>query len=843
MGKDLYDAHAEFKDTMDQCDAILTAQGDLDEPLLSVIFSGKASLNDKYAQAAVFSLQVSLYALFDSWGVVASVVIGKGLGELAAAHIAGAMSLEDALKLAATRDTNKFREAVKAATFKEVSMNMVSSMTGKKVTEKLDAAYWMEQAGARGRFEDAITTAHALKCDAFLEVGPGSSLLGKADQALDKSNILFVASMSSLSGDVMAAISTLHCNGATIKWDEVYSATYRRTRLPLYPWQKKRFWVDMVKGDPITGKVQLALEQPSPVQAYMHDLSWDQKDQLTGEADASAAGSYVAVVKRSGKSEAFLAQLTAAGLNASATNVNGLASALARGSTKAVLFLLGMDATTDTDNDDVVALCDELLAATKAVVAAKAPMYVVTLNSQQVGILTVPVNLSQAPLLGFTKSFALEHPELYGGIIDVDHSVQAKLVIKELLASDGEDIVVLRKGGERLGIQLPCALRRRERVPGLHGALPRHGRQARACHPVGHVGRLDHGQGAGRAEGPADGYKAVVLAAVVHVCAEHLGFAESGMDESELDVTTGLTDLGMDSMIAIEIRQGLSDLTGVDIPSTTLFDYPNVTAAVDYIVKDVLKIEGGAAGVLALRNKRKPKKAAAVAAPAAALLPVVDMYAMEAPVVEAPEDSDDLAIVGLACRFPGGADSPAAFWQLLCEGFDGTCDTPAGRWSPALYNKDRDAPGSICIKRGGFLQNVDLFDAEFFNLSNREAITPQQRLVLESSWAALEDAGVNPSTLVGSNTGVFVGVSHSDYCAIQAGCDPMDVDSYLSTGTSTNVIAGRLSYFLGLQGPAMCIDTACSSSLVALHVGAESVRKVTSLMRLRTTTPTPSPRP
>jgi len=190
---------------------------------------------------------------------------------------------------------------------------------------------------------------------------------------------------------------------------------------------------------------------------------------------------------------------------------------------------------------------------------------------------------------------------------------------------------------------------------------------------------------------------------------------------------------------------------------------------------------------------------------------------------------EPIAVIGMGCRFPGGADSPAAFWQLLQNGVDAIGQVPPDRWDiDALYNPDPTAPGKINTRQGGFLAGVDQFDPYFFGISPREAarMDPQQRLLLEVAWEALEDAGQTLAGLAGSQTGVFVGVhSHSnDYTWLQFAA-PAEMDIYTGTGTAHNVIAGRLSYLFNLQGPSVALDTACSSSLVAAHLAVQSLRQ------------------
>ncbi|MEW1792168.1 type I polyketide synthase, partial [Streptomyces niveus] len=186
-----------------------------------------------------------------------------------------------------------------------------------------------------------------------------------------------------------------------------------------------------------------------------------------------------------------------------------------------------------------------------------------------------------------------------------------------------------------------------------------------------------------------------------------------------------------------------------------------------------------------------------------------------------------IAVVGLACRLPGAPD-PATFWANLRDGVDAVTTTPADRWdADDFYDADGDAPGKVPTRRGGYLDQVDRFDAAFFGISPREAaaMDPQQRLVLELAWEALENAGIVPDSLRGSRTGVYVGAIWDDYATLLHQQGPEHIGRHTVTGLHRSIIANRVSYLLGLHGPSLAVDTGQSSSLVSVHLACESLRR------------------
>ncbi|MBL1102783.1 type I polyketide synthase, partial [Streptomyces coffeae] len=388
-------------------------------------------------------------------------------------------------------------------------------------------------------------------------------------------------------------------------------------------------------------------------------------------------------------------------------------------------------------------------------------------------------------LVGYRRALGLPGVSLAWGAWDLPSGMTGELseVDRERMVRAGLPPVSVEQGvalfdaavGSGEAVVLPlrldlAAVRARGEVPPLLRGLIRARRAAggAVAASTGLVQRLSGLDEAGR--------RALLLDVVRGQVAKVLGHDSP----TAIDPARAFRDLGFDSLMAVELRNGLSAVTGLRLAATLVFDYPTVQVLADHLREELF------AGVVRVVDR------------SVGVLPsVVD---------------DPVVIVGMGCRYPGGVSSPEGLWELVAGGVDAVCGVPG----------DRGWGGESSVWSGGFLRDAGEFDADFFGMSPREALATdaQQRLLLEVAWEAVERAGVDPVSLRGSRTGVFAGVMYGDYGTLL----PREFDGLRGSGSAPSVASGRVSYVLGLEGPTVTVDTACSSSLVALHLAVQALR-------------------
>ncbi|PWQ99245.1 type I polyketide synthase [Leucothrix arctica] len=285
------------------------------------------------------------------------------------------------------------------------------------------------------------------------------------------------------------------------------------------------------------------------------------------------------------------------------------------------------------------------------------------------------------------------------------------------------------------------------------------------------------------------------------------------LDVSAISVGDSFQQLGFDSIQAAELQSRLNQLTGLALSITLLWNHPTISELANVLLGKILATQAQDSA----SSESEPSERIQTEQ-------TTDSY----------QSNEPIAIIGMSCRLPGGANSPEAFWTLMQNGEHGIVDIPESRWDSKKHCHDNpEAAGKSYSRWGGFIDNVTDFDPAFFNISPREAqhMDPRQRLLLETAWEALEDACVPTSSVAGSQSSVFIGHMAGDYHTLMSE-NPEVIDSYVSTGVLDSLLANRLSYALDLQGPSLSVDTACSSALSALYLACQSLRNQESSLSL-----------
>ncbi|MEU2272992.1 beta-ketoacyl synthase N-terminal-like domain-containing protein, partial [Streptomyces olindensis] len=681
MGRELHAVWPVFRAAFDElCAAFDTALAPYtDRPLREVLFADDDPDLHRtvYAQPALFTFEVALFRLLESWGLQPDVVAGHSIGELAAAHVAGVLTLPDACKLVAAR--GGLMQALPGGGAM-LSVRAASARVA-ELLDGPDAIRGLDLAAVNGPTATVVSG----DADAVDRLARACADRGWKTRRLRVSHAFHSAHMDGMLADFAAVAATLEP---------------RPPRIPLV--------------SALTGRELTADEIGDPGHWVRHVRDTVLFHDALRHLDATGVTTLVEI------------------------GPDGVLSAMAEDCLPAALAIpLRRGATPEAR---------EVLTA-----VTRAHLHGVPVDWPAVfhGTGTHHVDLP-------TYAFQRERHWLEGPAQAPAHPGPAPTP-----SALSESAVSPALPGSAASSALPGSA--------ASSALPGSAASSALVTSGAHLG-------------PAD-----ALALVTAEAADVLGYT----DPSALETRRAFRDLGFDSISAVTLRDRLADATGLDLPSSLLFDHPT------------------------------PERLAAHLR--ASFSGAEDPTATTAP---APDVDDPVVVVGMACRYPGGVASPEGLWDLVRSGGEGVSEFPGDRgWDADLFDGDPGRSGKSYTRHGGFLHDAGDFDAEFFGISPREALAmdPQQRLVLEVSWEVLERAGVDPDALRGSRTGVYIGATTHEYGPRLA--DGHDGHGgHLLTGSTVSVLSGRVAYAFGLEGPAVTVDTACSSSLVALHLAAQALR-------------------
>ncbi|MFI5614910.1 beta-ketoacyl synthase N-terminal-like domain-containing protein [Amycolatopsis sp. NPDC051903] len=820
----------------------------------------------------VFAVEVALFRLLESWGLTPDFVTGHGVGELSTAHVSGVLSLPDAAALvtAAGAEPGALRKIAERLSYAAPHIPVLPGGGGELATEEelCSPAYWVRRLSAKARFADGVRYLEAQGVNRFVEFGPTGARESLTGNAL----VVSAPGEDRPVETVTTLLGKLHSHGISPDWRAYFAGRGAHPAdLPTYAFQRKWYWLRSapIYGDPVS----LGLEAVDhPLLGAATVLADSEGVVLSGRvsvgthpwlADHAVGGSLLF------PGTGFVELAIRAGDRVDCSRLRELTlhAPLAMPAEGGVRIQVSVDAPDESGARSfaISSRTDDLTG--EGTWTRHAGGVLVAANGSASFALDPwpPAESEQVELTGMYEEMAergLDYGPVFRGLRGAwrgADEIFAEVSLPERARRDAAAFglhpavldaalhaIGLAGGGE--GVSFPYAwsgvelfasgaaaarvrlrltdsnlvsleladvagnpvasvesltLRQvsEEQLAAARGAAAPRREPSRAPEPLGRrAASAPETTGPAGAEADPNSLRGKLLAlpaterlkAVRGVVLAQVA-AVLGHDSAELiDVDRAFNDLGFTSLLAVELRNQLGAATGLTLPPTLVFDFPTAAELAGHLHQALL-------GELAAKQET------------VALTTVAG--------------DEPIAIIGMACRYPGEVGTPEELWQLAASGGDGISPFPVNRsWDMDYWLGLVEASGRQ--PQGGFVHDITDFDAAFFGISPNEAamIEPQQRMLMETCWEALERAGIDPVSLKGSDTGVFAGVMQSDYDPGPAGS--METNGlFRSTGVLGSVVSGRVSYALGLEGPAVSIDTACSSSLVALHSASQALNQ------------------